>query len=207
MALLIAGGVLSACDRQSAPQGQHANASAAAASDEVPSSDEASGSAGAPAGNDSGGFSFTVDKAKAGTPAPAFVFAAPGGGEAKLADFAGKPILVNLWATWCAPCVAEMPTLDTIAATYAPRGLQILTISQDSQGAERVDAFFAARKFKHLKAWRDPENQFGFHYATGLLPTSVLYNARGKEVARVTGAMDWTGPEAKALIEEALKGA
>jgi thiol-disulfide isomerase/thioredoxin len=203
MALLLAGGVLSACDRQSGPQGQHANAAAAATSDEVPSSDEATSSA----GNESGGFSFSIDRSKAGTATPAFVFAAPGGKESKLADFAGKPILVNLWATWCAPCVAEMPTLDAIAATYAPQGLQILTISQDSQGAERVDAFFAAKKFKHLKAWRDPENQFGFHYATGLLPTSVLYDAKGKEVARVTGAMDWTGPEAKALIEDALKGA
>ncbi|MFZ2980269.1 MAG: TlpA family protein disulfide reductase, partial [Sphingobium sp.] len=55
-----------------------------------------------------------------------------------------------------------------------------------------------------LKGWLDPENQFGFHYATGLLPTSVLYNAEGKEVARVIGAMDWQSKEAKALLDETV---
>jgi len=200
MALLLMTGVLGACDRQSAPSGQpaadnaaSANATAAATPDEVASTGAA---------EDKGAFKFTLDRSKAGTAAPKFTFAAPGGGDATLQDFAGKPLLVNLWATWCSPCVAEMPTLDSVAGSYAAKGLQVLTISQDSQGAERVDAFFAKRKFKHLKAWLDPENQFGFHYATGLLPTSVLYDASGKEVARVIGAMDWQGSEAKALLDE-----
>lgn len=172
-----------------------ANATAAATPDEVPST----------AGADEGpAFKFTLDRSKAGTLAPKFTFAAPGGGDTTLQDFAGKPLLVNLWATWCSPCVAEMPTLDAVAASYAAKGLHVLTISQDSQGSERVDPFFAKRKFKHLKAWLDPENQFGFHYATGLLPTSVLYNAEGKEVARVIGAMDWQGAEAKKLLDETV---
>ncbi|MDX3909189.1 MAG: TlpA disulfide reductase family protein [Sphingobium sp.] len=201
MALLLLTGVLGGCDRQSPPSGQAAandmaagNAAIAMTPDEVPSTK---------GDDDQAAFKFTLDRSKKGTPAPKFTFAAPGGGDATLQDFAGKPLLVNLWATWCTPCVAEMPTLDGVAGSYAGKGLQVLTISQDSQGAERVDAFFAKRKFKHLKAWLDPENQFGFHYATGLLPTSVLYDAEGKEVARVIGAMDWEGPEAKALLEEA----
>lgn len=203
MALLLLTGVLGACDRQTPPSGQAAagnaastNTSAAATPDEVPSSGAA---------ENEKAFKFTLDRSKAGTPAPTFTFAAPGGGDATLQDFAGKPLLVNLWATWCTPCVAEMPTLDAVAGTYAGQKLQVLTISQDSQGAAQVDPFFAKRGFKHLKAWLDPENQFGFHYATGLLPTSVLYNAEGKEVARVIGAMDWQGAEAKALLEETVK--
>ncbi len=199
MVLLLMTGVLGACDRQSPPSGQDnaapANISAAPTPDEVPSEGAQS--------NDTA-FKFTLDRSKAGTPAPKFVFAAPGGGDATLQDFAGKPLLVNLWATWCTPCVAEMPTLDAIAGQYAPKGLQVLTISQDAQGATQVDPFFAKRKFTHLKAWLDPENQFGFHYATGLLPTSVLYNADGKEVARVIGALDWQGKEAKALLDETV---
>ncbi|AUW56952.1 TlpA family protein disulfide reductase [Sphingobium sp. SCG-1] len=202
MALLLMTGVLGACDRQSPASGQAAagnsastNRTASVTPDEVPSSGAA---------DEDKAFKFTLDRSKAGTPAPTFTFAGPGGDDATLQDFAGKPLLVNLWATWCTPCVAEMPTLDAVAASYARKGLQVLTISQDSQGAERVDPFFAKRKFKHLKAWLDPENQFGFHYATGLLPTSILYNAEGKEVARVIGAMDWQGAEAKKLLDETV---
>ncbi|CAN5411575.1 TlpA disulfide reductase family protein [soil metagenome] len=208
IALLLLTGAISACDRQSAPKAQdNATADGTAnissgevAPDEVKSTANAADVKGSTAAS-----SFTIDRSKAGTPAPAFTFAAPDGSDATLKDFAGKPILVNLWATWCAPCVAEMPTLDAIAGDYGKQGLQVLTISQDTQGPQRVNAFFAKRGFKHIKPWLDTENQFGFHYATGMLPTSVLYDAQGKEVARVIGALDWQGKEGEALIAQAMK--
>lgn len=134
---------------------------------------------------------------------PDFVFADAQGKDVTLARFAGKPVLVNLWATWCAPCVAEMPQLDALAAAYAGR-MHVLTISQDSQGADKVVPFFAAKGYRTIAPWLDPENQFGFHYATGVLPTTVLYDAQGKEVVRVIGALDWTGEDAVALIDEAV---
>ena len=149
-------------------------------------------------------FNYRLDRSKAGTAAPTFAFQNPDGGEATLQDFAGRPMLVNLWATWCTPCVAEMPTLDRIAATYGPKGLAVLTISQDNQGEKAVKPFFAKHDLPHLKGWADPENQFGFDYATGLLPTTVLYDAQGKDMVRVIGAMDWEGAEAKALIDAAM---
>jgi len=150
--------------------------------------------------------SYVIDRSKAGEGLPDFVFSDEKAQDVTLARFAGKPVLINLWATWCAPCVAEMPQLDRIAGAYAKNGLQVLTISQDSMGADKVLPFFNAKGFRHIKPWLDPENQFGFHYATGLLPTSVLYNAEGKEVARVSGALDWEGPEARTLLEEAING-
>lgn len=193
--LLLAG--LGACDRQSPASGQgQANSAEAPAT---------SGEAKGPAENAKGAFSYTIDRSKAGTAAPEFTFAAPDGQDAMLQDFAGKPLLVNLWATWCAPCIAEMPTLDAVAANYGKRGLTVLTISQDSQGAGVVKPFFEKHKWPNLKGWIDPENQFGFHYATGMLPTTVLYDAQGKETVRVVGAMDWNSKEGRALIEEALK--
>ena len=97
-----------------------------------------------------------------------------------------------------------MPTLDRIAQSYGPKGLAVLTISQDTQGAKAVKPFFAKHPLPHLKGWADPDNHFGFDYATGLLPTTVLYDAKGKEMVRVIGAMDWEGAEAKALIEAAM---
>ena len=192
MLLLLTAG-LAACDKQSPPAGQ-ANASM---SGEVPASGNA-------AAKGDGEFSYRLDRSKAGTPAPTFAFQNPDGGEATLQDFAGKPMLVNLWATWCTPCVAEMPTLDRIAATYGPKGLAVLTISQDTQGEKAVKPFFAKHDLPHLKGWADPENHFGFDYATGLLPTTVLYDAQGKEMVRVIGAMDWEGAEARALIDAAM---
>lgn len=195
MALLLLAGALSACDRQSksAPQD---NATAA------PTHSALDG--GAPAAGDEAAFKFTIDRSKAGEQAPDLKFVAPDGGDVTLGDFAGQPLLVNLWATWCTPCVAEMPTLDAAAESYAAKGLRILTVSQDSQGGAIVKPFFAKRNFKHLKPWLDPENLLGFHYATGMLPTSVLYDSRGKEIARVIGAMDWNGKDGQALIAEAL---
>ena len=192
---------LTACDRQSTGAEQ-ANVAAA---NEVTSGEVTADEA---ATNDSGeaesGFSFKLDTSHRGKAAPDFVFSGPGNADMTLADFAGKPVLVNLWATWCTPCVVEMPMLDNIAGRYAKQGLQVLTISQDSQGAAQVDPFFAKQKFTNLKSYLDPENQFGFHYATGLLPTTVLYDAQGKEVSRVIGAMDWEGERAAEIIAEAL---
>lgn len=191
MTLLLAVG-LAACDRQSPPSGQ-ANASM-------------SGEVVATGGNGAKeeAFNYRLDRSKAGASAPTFIFHDPDGGDATLQDFAGRPLLVNLWATWCAPCVAEMPTLDRIAATHGPKGLAVLTISQDNQGAKAVTPFFQKHDLPHLKGWTDPENQFGFDYATGLLPTTVIYDAQGKEMVRVIGAMDWEGAEARALIDAAM---
>lgn len=198
MSLLLLAG-LGACDKQSASPEQ-ANAQG---SGEVPAM---SGEATIPAASGSGeeAFNHKIDRSKAGTPAPDFTFLDPQGGETTLGDVGGRPMLVNLWATWCAPCIAEMPALDTIAATYGPKGLAVFTISQDTQGAKAIAPFFAKHKLPNLKGWADPENQFGFHYGTGVLPTTVLYDAQGKEMLRVIGAMDWTGEEARKLLDAAL---
>jgi len=190
--ILLLPAALAACDRQSPPKEQ---ANAASSGEVVATGDAA---------KKDDAFDYRLDRSKAGMPAPDFAFQNPQGGEKTLQDFAGKPLLVNLWATWCAPCIAEMPTLDRIAATYGPKGLAVLTISQDNQGLKVAQPFFAKRDLPHLTAWADPENQFGFHYATGLLPTTVIYDAQGKEMVRVIGAMDWEGSEAKALIDAAM---
>jgi thiol-disulfide isomerase/thioredoxin len=115
----------------------------------------------------------------------------------------GTPVLLNLWATWCAPCVREMPLLDAIAADYGDR-LRVLTVSQDLQGASVVQPYFARSGFAHLEPWMDPENELGFALGGGVLPTTVLYNEIGQEVWRVQGDFDWSGEEARAAIDEAL---
>ena len=145
-----------------------------------------------------------LDRSKAGQPAPDLEFLDPDGEKVTLASFAGKPLLLNLWATWCAPCVAEMPTLDALAGRDPQ--LQVLAVSQDFAGQEaKVAAFFEKRKLTRLEPYQDPELGLMTGLKADVLPTTILYDSRGKEVWRMTGAADWTGPEASRLIAEARR--
>ncbi len=144
-----------------------------------------------------------LDISQRGSPMVDTPFKDPNGNVVRLSDFTGKPVLVNIWATWCAPCVVEMPMLDELAAREKDR-LQVLVVSQDIQGPEKVDPFFAEAGFDELEAYTDQENGLSFGFGSGLMPTTVLYDAQGKEVWRVIGAMDWDGARAAMLMEETL---
>ncbi|MGE5722001.1 MAG: TlpA family protein disulfide reductase [Sphingomonadales bacterium] len=169
------------------PQNRQETASAAATSPEEP------GAAG------------IVDRSHAGTPAPATPFDSPDSRKASFADFRGKPLLVNLWATWCAPCVAEMPTLDALAGREKDR-LQVLPVSQDLDGKDKVHAFFGKMKFANLKPFVDGDAELSNQLKVQTLPTTILYDADGKEVWRITGREDWGSARAAGLLKEAVKG-
>ena len=142
-----------------------------------------------------------LDRSHAGSAAPKLLFQDPAGEPASLADFKGKPVLLNLWATWCAPCVAEMPTLDALAAR--DQDIEVLTVSQDFDGQDKVDAFFDERNFKMLEPYVDPELSLMTQLKVSTLPTTILYDAEGREVWRMTGMEDWQGERAASLIAEA----
>ena len=143
-----------------------------------------------------------LDRSHKGEAAPAVPFTAPDGTPATLATWRGKPLLVNLWATWCGPCVREMPALDALAAAEAGR-MQVMVVSQDMAGKKEVDPFFAKAGFTTLKPYLDKQNVLMEALKTDVLPTTVLFDRHGREVWRVVGARDWTGAEAKALLAEA----
>jgi thiol-disulfide isomerase/thioredoxin len=145
-----------------------------------------------------------LDRSHAGSAAPDVLFRDPAGEPASLADFRGKPVLVNLWATWCAPCVVEMPSLDALAARE-PR-IQVLALSQDMNGQAKVDAFFEQRKFARLEPYIDAELTLMTQLGVTTLPTTILYDSDGREVWRMAGVEDWQGSRAAELIAEALKG-
>ncbi|MFN3388255.1 MAG: TlpA family protein disulfide reductase, partial [Allosphingosinicella sp.] len=147
-----------------------------------------------------------LDRSQAGRPAPDAAFEDPDGEPARLADFRGKPVLLNLWATWCAPCIAEMPTLDALAAREGDR-LEVLTVSQDLEGRETVEAFFKERGYRNLETWLDPRMELMTALRVSTLPTTILYDAQGREVWRKAGIEDWTSPDAAALIAEASPAA
>lgn len=145
-----------------------------------------------------------VDISKAGSMAPDTAFLGPQDQPSTLAQFRGKPFMVNLWATWCAPCVREMPTLDALAAREKDR-FRLVTISQDMEGRRVVAPYFARAKFTHLEPWLDDKNDLMMALRIDTLPTTIFYDASGKEMWRVTGAMDWSGTRAKTLIDGALQ--
>lgn len=142
-----------------------------------------------------------LDRSSAGTPAPRSIFEDPAGEAITLSDFRGKPLLVNLWATWCPPCIAEMPALDGLAIREP--GLQVLAVSEDLNGHDKVDAFFAQRRFRKLQPYIDPGLSLMTELKVDTLPTTILYDAEGREVWRMTGMADWQGERAARLLTEA----
>jgi thiol-disulfide isomerase/thioredoxin len=142
-----------------------------------------------------------LDRSHAGDPAPATRFEDPDGAPASLADFRGKPVLLNLWATWCAPCVAEMPTLDRLAAREGDR-LQVLTVSQDLDGRDKVEAFFAKQGYRNLETWLDPQMALMTDLKADTLPTTIFYDSNGLEQWRVVGMEDWQSARTALLLKE-----
>ncbi|MEO6579567.1 MAG: TlpA disulfide reductase family protein [Sphingomicrobium sp.] len=145
-----------------------------------------------------------VDRSHKGEPAPAVFFKNPDGGNFSLAKFKGGPVLVNLWASWCAPCVKELPTLGKLEESHAIDGqLGIIAVSEDMAPKASVDAFLADKKIGRFAAFHDPEMGLTGALAVQVMPTTILYDAAGKEVWRYTGDLDWTGAEATKLLGEA----
>jgi thiol-disulfide isomerase/thioredoxin len=178
--LLLIGLVASGCDRQKAEAPQAPAADAAA--------DAASGKG--------------VDRSHKDSAAPDTLFKTPDGADTNIAKLGGKPLLVNLWATWCAPCVKELPTLDALET--AQRGqLAVIAVSQDMAPQGSVDAFLASKKVGRFAAYHDPDMALSSALGVQVLPTSILYDAAGKEVWRYTGDLDWMGGEARKLLAEA----
>jgi thiol-disulfide isomerase/thioredoxin len=143
-----------------------------------------------------------LDRSHAGTSAPATEFEDPDGEKVSFATFSGKPLLLNLWATWCAPCVSEMPTLDALAGKAGGR-LQVVALSQDMNGRDKVGAFFQKHRFKALEAYLDPKMDAMADLKVEVLPTTILYGADGREIWRVTGVEDWRSDRAAKLLAEA----
>lgn len=144
-----------------------------------------------------------IDPSFAGTLVPEMVVRNADGAELDLGITEG-PMLLNLWATWCAPCVVEMPQLDALAGELEGE-LRVVTVSQDMRGAEVVTPFFAARGFARLEPWLDPETELSAQFSqSGQLPLTILFDASGREVWRVAGGYEWDSPEAIAAVREAI---
>jgi thiol-disulfide isomerase/thioredoxin len=122
----------------------------------------------------------------------------------RLADSTGKARLINLWATWCAPCVKEMPSLDRLQAALPRDKFIVLPISLDGPSKAKVAPFYKERKLEHLGVYYDKARKAMSVLDVSLLPTSILVDAAGRELGRLEGDADWDTPEGIALMKAAI---
>ena len=122
------------------------------------------------------------------------------GGQVGLADFRGQVILVNFWATWCAPCVREMPSLDRLQAKLGPEGLLVMAVSQDRKGLAAAEPFYREQGLDNLEIFLDPKGEFARAMGVAGLPTSLLVDDHGRLLGAIEGPLEWDGPEAIELI-------
>ncbi|HVY20245.1 MAG TPA: TlpA disulfide reductase family protein [Bauldia sp.] len=135
-------------------------------------------------------------------------FKAPDGSPTTLASLSGKVVLVNLWATWCVPCRAEMPALDKLQTAMGGDGFTVATINLDVQKPEAAKAFMEQIGVSHLPLYSDPTmGVFNDLKRRGLaigLPTTLLVDGKGCRIGIVEGPAEWDSADARALIEAAL---
>jgi thiol-disulfide isomerase/thioredoxin len=147
---------------------------------------------------------FTL--AKEPKPLPELAFTDAEDKPIKLADYKGKTVLLNFWATWCAPCVKEMPSLDKLQAEMGKDKFVILPLSLDGPSKPKVAPFYADRKLANLGIYFDKGKKTMSALDISVLPTSVLVDPDGREIGRLEGDADWDKPEALALMKAAIGG-
>lgn len=129
------------------------------------------------------------------------------GRERTLADWKGKVVLLNLWATWCAPCRKEMPALDRLQADLGSDKFEVVAVSVDRTGIEGARKFLGEINVKRLATLADPTARMATTLKAIGLPATLLIDTEGREIGRMVGPAEWDAPEAKALIRAALDNA
>lgn len=151
-----------------------------------------------------GEMSKLVLPVSAGAP-PATSFLDKDGKPTRIADFQGKVTVVNIWATWCAPCVLEMPTLDELAGAYKDKPVAVVAVSLDGdRQKDKAEAFIG--RFANLAFYHDPKMKLPYALIppSSAMPTTVIYGKDGVERGRIMGPAEWSGPDARAVIDKLL---
>lgn len=137
-------------------------------------------------------------------PVPDIAFQDGSGGAVKLSQWRGRVVLVNLWATWCAPCRKEMPDLAKLQQAMGSKDFEVVAISVDRKGVEASSAFLKDNGADALKLYVEPTAAILNDLQAIGLPATVLVDREGNEIGRLLGPADWSSPEAQALITAAL---
>jgi thiol-disulfide isomerase/thioredoxin len=137
---------------------------------------------------------------------PSVVFQDASGRYTRLRDMTGRVLLLNFWATWCLPCVEEMPDLDRLQARFATQPFTVLALCEDVSGLSAAEGFFRAHRLQHLGVYVDPQGQARRDCSVPAIPASFLIDRQGRPRGILPGAAPWDSPAAHALIEYYLAG-
>ena len=155
-----------------------------------------SGSAAPPIGGTVAKFTATNPE----RPAPIEPFLDAEGKKISLQEFGDKVVLLNLWATWCAPCIEELPSLDRLQAQLGGERFQVVAVSLDRRGAEAVRPFFEKLGIAHLPIYVEPTSRLAQTLGLQVLPSTTVIAPNGLMVGNIIGAVEWDAPEAQALL-------
>lgn len=136
---------------------------------------------------------------------PQALFIDATGRERTLADWKGKVVLLNLWATWCAPCRKEMPALDRLQAALGSDKFEVVAVSVDRAGTDGAKAFLEQINVRRLAVLADPTVRMANTLRAIGLPSTLLIDAEGREIGRLVGPAEWDAPEAMALVRAAMR--
>ena len=137
------------------------------------------------------------------TPVPETTFTDPEGGTHSLTDYKGKVVLLNFWATWCAPCREEMPSLDALQAELGGDDFQVVAIAAGHNPAPAIEKFLTEAKITNLPVLLDPRQGLARGMGVMGMPVTILIDRDGNEIARLIGGADWASEASKTLIRQA----
>jgi len=133
-----------------------------------------------------------------------YAFQDADGNTVRLSDFKGRPVILNIWAKWCAPCLAEMPKLNQLQAETAPGTLAVVAVAVDEPDPEKVRNFLANRRWDALKPYLDPKNVFAKALDIKSIPVSLLIDKNGFALVRVDAPVDWYADDAIRLLKQTI---
>lgn len=134
--------------------------------------------------------------------APTVTFASPDGRSTSLADFKGRTVVVNFWATWCAPCIKEMPSLDRLAGSLPEDRFAVVAISQDVGGIAAARPFLDRYGIKHLTAYAEPAGKLARMVGSRGLPTTLIIGPDGKVIGSLEGMAEWDHPDVISFLSQ-----
>lgn len=137
-----------------------------------------------------------------GKPLPEFKWTDAAGAEHTAAELAGQGVVMNFWATWCVPCVAEMPALDELARQMARDKVVVLALSSDRGGAAPVERFYRDKGIRSLAVLLDPRGDAARAFGSRGIPTTIVIDRQGQERGRLEGAADWAGAASVAKLRQ-----
>tara|TARA_B100000925_G_scaffold241240_1_gene190500 strand:+ start:259 stop:834 length:576 start_codon:yes stop_codon:yes gene_type:complete len=114
-------------------------------------------------------------------------------------------LIINFWATWCAPCKKEMPSLNSLAQNMEYEDIQIITIASGRNSKEAIDGFFDDNNLVYLKKYRDPRGKIAIKYGVTALPTTVVINPTGIEIGRIIGDIDWDTADVRSFFKKLIE--